>query len=285
MQDDTAGICCFPVSGEFKIGDVVRIKGYTDFYQAEMELQVQTIETIGEADPIEPAEAAAAQINDLSLLGSLVSISGTVVSFEKGNDLIQTILVKDEAGDVCRVFIDGYITTAQDVQNVENGAGITAVGLSSYDDTWKDEAYFPRIRVRDRADVVCEPVPEKETTHSSGSQNKTTNSFIDVKEGDYFFDAVEWAAAKGIIDSIENIDENLFVPDYIESRAEFVTFLWKAAGKPAAEGEMPFTDVAEDAPYYDAVLWAYTEGITAGTSETEFSPYRAVSRAMAVTLL
>ncbi|MCR4804253.1 MAG: hypothetical protein K5981_01185 [Clostridia bacterium] len=126
-----------------------------------------------------------------------------MVSFEKENDLIQTILVKDEAGDVCRVFIDGYITTAQDVQNVAAGAKITAVGLSSYDDTWKDDAYFPRIRVRDRADNVCEAVPEEKKTHSAGGKNKTANSFIDVNEGDYFFDAVEWAAAKASLTALK----------------------------------------------------------------------------------
>ncbi len=155
VQDETAGICCFPVSGNFKIGDVVRITGYTDFYQAEMELQVMSIEKIGDTDPVQPIEVTAAQINDLSVLGSLVTLKGTVESFEYENGLIQTIMVKDAAGDIARVFIDGYITTAEDVKDLTVGCRIEATGLSSYDDTWKDTAYFPRIRVRDRADIVC----------------------------------------------------------------------------------------------------------------------------------
>ena len=155
VQDETAGICCFPVSGNYKIGDRVRITGYTDFYQAEMELQVMSIEIIGETDPVEPTEVTAAQINDLSYLGTLVTLNGTVESFEYENGLIQTIMVKDANGDVARVFIDGYITTAEDVQNLTVGCQISATGLSSYDDTWKDTNYFPRIRIRNRADIIC----------------------------------------------------------------------------------------------------------------------------------
>jgi len=157
VQDETAGICCFPVSGNFKIGDQVRITGYTDFYQAEMELQVMSIEKIGETDPVKPVEVTAAQINDLSLLGTLVTLKGTVESFEYENDLIQTIMVKDAEGNIARVFIDGYITTAEDVKGLEVGCQIEATGLSSYDDTWKDTNFFPRIRVRDRADIICTP--------------------------------------------------------------------------------------------------------------------------------
>ena len=155
VQDKTAGICCFPVSGNYKIGDQVRITGYTDFYQAEMELQVMSIEIIGETDPVQPTEATAAQINDKSLLGSLVTLKGTVESFELENGLVQTIMVKDAEGNIARVFIDGYITTDEDVKNLEVGCRIEATGLSSYDDTWKDTNYFPRIRVRDRADIIC----------------------------------------------------------------------------------------------------------------------------------
>ncbi len=155
VQDETGGVCCFPVSGNFKIGDVVRITGYVDFYQAELELQVMSIEKLGETDPVEPKVVTAAQINDKSVLGSLVTLNGTVESFEYENDLIQTIMVKDAEGNIARVFIDGYITTAEDVKDLTVGCQISATGLSSYDDTWKDTEYFPRIRVRNRADIIC----------------------------------------------------------------------------------------------------------------------------------
>ena len=155
VQDATGGICCFPVSGEYKIGDKVHIEGYTDFYQGEPELQVESIEVIG-TGTVEPTEVTAAQINDLSVLGSLVTIKGTVDSVEEANGLIQTIMVRDANGDVARVFIDGYITTANEVENCVVGADITATGISSYDDTFNaPEGPFPRIRIRNRADIVC----------------------------------------------------------------------------------------------------------------------------------
>ncbi len=155
VQDETGGICCFPVSGEYKIGDKVRIVGHTDFYQGEPELQVKTIEVIGEGT-VTPSAIAAAELNDRSAEGKLVTVTGTVESVEEANGLIQTIMVKDANGDLARVFIDGYITTGHEVENCVVGAQISATGLASYDDTFNDpEGPFPRIRIRDRADVVC----------------------------------------------------------------------------------------------------------------------------------
>ncbi len=154
VQDETGGLCCFPVSGEYKIGDKVRIVGHTDFYQGEPELQVKTIEVIG-SGTVEPTEITAAQLTDRSAEGKLVTLKGTVESFEEANGLVQTIMVKDAEGNVGRVFIDGYITTGKEVENLAVGATISATGLASYDNTWPDTNSFPRIRIRDRADVVC----------------------------------------------------------------------------------------------------------------------------------
>ncbi|MBQ1305507.1 MAG: hypothetical protein IIY44_03830, partial [Erysipelotrichales bacterium] len=155
VQDETGGICVFPVSGEYKIGDKVHIVGHTDFYQGEPELQVQTIEIIGEGE-VTPEEVTAKQIADREAEGKLVTLKGTIVSVEEANGLILAIIVKDANGDEARVFIDGYITTENEIKNAVVGNKITATGLASYDDTWADTDYLPRIRVRDRADVVCE---------------------------------------------------------------------------------------------------------------------------------
>jgi hypothetical protein len=142
------------VSGEYKIGDKVHVEGYTDFYQGEPELQVVSIDVIGEGT-VEPTEVTAADINGLTHLGDLVTVKGVIDSIDVVNGLIQTIMVKDEAGNLCRVFIDGYITTGTEVENAEVGYHVTATGLSSYDDTWPDTDYFARIRIRSRADIVC----------------------------------------------------------------------------------------------------------------------------------
>ena len=81
-------------------------------------------------------------------------------------------------------------------------------------------------------------------------------------------------------------DDTHFVPDGICTRAQAVTFLWRAAGRPAPESRtMPFTDVPADSYYYDAVLWAVENGITKGTSSTTFSPDDTCTRAQIVTFL
>ena len=164
VQDATGGICAFPVSGEYKIGDKVRIIGYTDDYQGEPELQVVSIEVIGEGE-VEPTEITASQLNNRSAEGKLVTISGVVDSYEKVNGLVQTIMVRDADGRLARIFIDGYITTAYDVENLTVGAEITATGLASYDNTFNaPDGPFPRIRIRDRKDVVCTIDEQKEVT-------------------------------------------------------------------------------------------------------------------------
>ena len=154
VQDATGGICCFPVAGNYKVGDRVRITGTTDFYQGEPELQVSSIELIDEDNEVTPTEVTAAQITDRSVEGLLVTLKGVVVSFEEANGLVQTIMVRDEAGNVARVFIDGYITTSREVENLAVGAGVSVTGLASYDNTFNaPDGPFPRIRIRDRADV------------------------------------------------------------------------------------------------------------------------------------
>ena len=161
VQDATGGICCFPVAGNYKIGDKVRITGTTDFFQGEPELQVTSIEKLSEGNDVTPTEVAAGAIADRSAEGLLVTVKGVVVSFEKANGLVQTIMVRGADGKVARVFIDGYITTSKEVENLALGAEVTVTGLASYDDTFNaPEGPFPRIRIRDRADVVCGEVVE-----------------------------------------------------------------------------------------------------------------------------
>ena len=145
-------------AGDFKIGDVVRVTGVTETYQGENELQVSSIEKIGETTPVTPKVVTSTQINDGSVLGQLVTLKGFVVGYEMADGLVQTILVRDSEGEIARVFIDGYITTSYDVANLSVGCQISATGLASYDNTFvlaDGTEMAPRIRVRDRNDVVC----------------------------------------------------------------------------------------------------------------------------------
>ena len=170
VQDDTAGINCFPVAGNFKIGDKVRITGTTSSYQGERQLAVTDIEKIGEETPVVPTPVTSKQVNDGSVLGSLITVKGQITRVEMADGLVQTIIVKDSNGDECRVFIDGYITTDKDVVNAEVGREITVTGLASYDNTFTlsdGTPIAPRIRIRDRADVVCGDMMEQHS-HNFG---------------------------------------------------------------------------------------------------------------------
>ena len=113
--------------------------------------------------------------------------------------------------------------------------------------------------------------------------NPQTGVFVDVATGSYYEDAVDWAVGNGIT---QGTDATHFSPDGICTRAQAVTFLWRAAGSPKPETRtMPFTDIPAGSYYYDAVLWAVENGITKGTSDTTFSPNMTCTRAQIVALL
>ena len=113
--------------------------------------------------------------------------------------------------------------------------------------------------------------------------NPQTGVFVDVATGSYYEDAVDWAVETGIT---KGTDDTHFSPDGICTRAQAVTFLWRAAGSAESETRaMPFTDVPVGSYYYDAVLWAVENGITKGTSDTTFSPNMTCTRAQIVAFL
>lgn len=105
----------------------------------------------------------------------------------------------------------------------------------------------------------------------------------DVSKDSYYYDAVKWAAETGVT---TGVGDGLFAPEWVCTRGQIMTFLWRASGSPAPKAtELPFTDVAADAYYAQAVLWAVENGITNGTSETTFSPDQTCTRAHAVAFL
>ncbi len=106
--------------------------------------------------------------------------------------------------------------------------------------------------------------------------------FGDVATDAYYYEAVKWAQENGITDGIGN---GLFGPDQPCTRAQIVTFLWRAAGSPEPKAMSSFTDVLSDAYYAKAVAWAIENGITTGTGDGKFSPDATCTRAQAVTFL
>ena len=113
--------------------------------------------------------------------------------------------------------------------------------------------------------------------------DEVENPFVDVVEDDFFFDAVLWAHENGITNGM---DDTHFIPTGMCNRAQIVTFLWRAMGKPAPTTTVnPFVDVTESDFFYDAVLWAHENGITNGVDATHFNPTGECNRAQAVTFL
>lgn len=138
--------------------------------------------------------------------------------------------------------------------------------------------------------VNCDAVGQKYTLVQGRKTIQPTSdtadlklAFVDVKSRDYFYDPVRWAVANGITSGTSS---TTFSPHQACTRAQAVTFLWRAAGSPEPEStKMPFTDVAKGSYYYKAVLWAVEQGITSGTSANTFSPNTKCTRAQIVTFL
>ena len=112
--------------------------------------------------------------------------------------------------------------------------------------------------------------------------NTMLNYFVDVKAGDYFYDAVKWAAEKGIT---SGTDATHFGPNAACTRAQIVTFLWRTAGSPEPKSTGSFADVPTDSYYAKAVAWAVENGITGGTGDGKFSPDATCTREQAVAFL
>ena len=309
VQDNTAGINAFPVAGNFKIGDKVRVTGTTSSYQGERQLAVTKIEKIADAAAPTPVEVTAAQINDSSVLGSLVKIKGTITRVEEAEGKIQTIMVRDAAGKEARVFIDGYITKDKEVQNAIVGYQVEAVGLASYDNTFylDGKQIAPRIRIRDRADVVCTagetPVEtwsityvtdggtingEYPTTYTKGT---VTVLPTNVTKPGYTFLGWFTAYIGGVqvrqIEATETGEKTFYarwhktvLPPPPVTPGTPVT-----PARPAAPVGLPFADVSGSDWFYNDVRYVYEKGIMDGTGADRFSPNAPLTRAMIVTIL
>ena len=296
VQDNTAGINAFPVAGNFKIGDKVRITGTTSSYQGERQIAVTKIEKIADAEAPAPLDVTAAQVNDGSVLGTLVRVKGTITRVEEAEGKIQTIMVKDAAGNETRIFIDGYITKDKEVQNAVIGNQVEAVGLASYDNTFvlsDGTPVYPRIRIRDRDDVVCSKSDSKIWSVTLVTDGGTINSgnvtaYIegvgavlptDVTRRNYIF--LGWFTANNIrvteISAADSGDKIFYAH-------------WMAAGAipgiiDAIGDSMRFDDVSKGDWFYKDVEYVYNEGIMDGVSKREFAPNETLTRAMIVKIL
>ena len=135
---------------------------------------------------------------------------------------------------------------------------------------------------RDRSGDYTFTMPKSSVSVSISFVREDDALFDDVFAGDYYYNAVQWAAEQGITGGVS---KNLFAPDAACTRAQIVTFLWRAAGSPAPKTMSAFADVPATAYYAKAVAWAVENGITNGTGDGKFSPDAPCTRAQAVTFL
>ena len=298
LQDETAGINAFPVAGNFKIGDKVRITGTTSSYQGERQIAVTSIAKLGEGEAPAPKAVTAAQLENKGFLGSLVTVEGTATKIEYSNGLIQTIMVKDDSGKEARVFIDGYITTAKDVENAAVGCHVKATGLASYDDTFVLADGTPiaqRIRIRDRADVVCTagetPVKtwnifyftdggvingDYPTTYEEGT---VTVLPTDVTKDGYTF--LGWFTKDGVRITRIGAEATGDVTVY----AHWTLDALYPSVLDAIFGGMDFSDVSPRDWFYKDVEYVYEKGIMDGIDKHTFAPDANLTRGMLVTIL
>lgn len=184
------------------------------------------------------------------------SVSVSPKRAEKGDTV--TITVKPDTG----YELDELTVTEK------NGDSVKLTKKSDTQYTFTMPASKVEIQASFKAEDVAPTVPSA--------------SFTDIPSNAYYADAVAWAVEKGITNGTS---DTTFSPDATCTRAQVVTFLWRAAGSPAVSSATGFTDVDGNSYYAQAVAWAVANGITNGTSATTFSPDAVVTRAQVVTFL
>ena len=376
IQDATGGINIYPVAttdGTFQVGQRVRVTGSWDQYQGDTELRCIRIERIDAAvNPIQPAELSIAQAGDYAANGGrLAKVSGTVQSVTKEGEAISAVTLTDGTNDF-RLLFNNYIgysdESSPDITTfVEEGAEISAVGVIYKDpegvclrvrdlsevERVEDEPSEPENPdVPEDPDVPVNPNPSyaitveqpdhgtvtvtpnratqgttvtitatpdqgyqvnavtvtdrfgdavRVTENSDGTYTFTMPNgqvtitatfveteapvgepFLDVNEGDWFYDAVAYAYENGLMDGVGG---NRFAPNSATTRAQLVTILYRMEGQPAVSGDLPFTDVESGTWYTDAILWAAQNGIVNGVNDTEFAPGNDLTREQLVTIL
>ena len=376
IQDATGGINIYPVAttdGTFQVGQRVRVTGSWDQYQGDTELRCIRIERIDAAvNPIQPAELSIDQAGDYAANGGLLAkVSGTVQSVTKEGEAISAVTLTDGTNDF-RLLFNNYIgysdESSPDITTfVEEGAEISAVGVIYMDpegvclrvrdlsevERVEDEPSEPENpAVPEDPDVPVNPNPSyaitveqpdhgtvtvtpnratqgttvtitatpdqgyqvnavtvtdrfgdavRVTENSDGTYTFTMPNgqvtitatfveteapvgepFLDVNEGDWFYDAVAYAYENGIMDGVGG---NRFAPNSATTRAQLVTILYRLEGQPAVSGDLPFTDVEAGTWYTNAVGWAAQNGIVNGVGDDTFAPGNDLTREQLVTIL
>ena len=178
-------------------------------------------------------------------------------------------------------------------KNAKRGSDVTITATPDkdyeVDDIVAKDAKGNKLTLKDNGDgTYTFTMPASKVTVTAAFAEKKAEPiapeklFADVSAEEYYYEAVKWASENGVTGGI---GENLFGAKLPCTRAQIVTFLWRAAGSPEPKGMSGFVDVSADAYYAKAVAWAVEEGIVSGTSATTFSPDAVCTRAQSVAFL
>ena len=178
-------------------------------------------------------------------------------------------------------------------KNAKKGSDVTVTATPDkgyeVDDIVAKDAKGNKLTLKDNGDgTYTFTMPASKVTVTAAFAEKKAEPiapeklFADVSAEEYYYEAVKWASENGVTGGI---GENLFGANLPCTRAQIVTFLWRAAGSPEPKGMSGFVDVSADAYYAKAVAWAVEEGIVSGTSATTFNPDAVCTRAQSVAFL
>lgn len=278
-------------------------------------------QTIGESVTVEaPAAPAGYVFSEWKVVEGALTLtdasSASITFVMPGEDVILKATYKVKGNDYSDTYLPNFnlIFLTHSVKVNETGNGIVALNnttalegsimtVSIKPDSGYEleellvlDKYGREVRVTKKSDtkytfimpasdvvVTANFVETAVMDDTTETDSEPVNPFNDIKDSEYYYEAVLWAVEKGITTGTSDVT---FGPNDACTRAQTVTFIWRAAGCPEPKTTAnPFADVAADAYYYDAVLWAYENGITAGTTATTFSPNATVTRAQTVTFL
>ena len=211
-----------------------------------------------------------------------VTVSRASSGSSSDHERTYAIVTEDDGNGSVTVSADEASAGTRITVTVKPDAGYVLDELTVTDAKNKDLKLTKRSETTYTFHMADSKVTVEASFTRDGEAEKPGSLFDDVSANAYYADAVKWAVEQGIT---SGTSATTFSPDMSCTRAQIVTFLWRANGSPKADGANPFTDVSADAYYYDAVLWAVKEGITSGTSAATFSPDATVTRGQTVTFL
>lgn len=220
-------------------------------------------------------------IEDSDLYGETLfirNVEGNIVSD------VQELQIPEKRKAPLGIYTDGssIYGVSSSMEYKKSGGSWSSCAGRSIDDL-SAGTYYVRYAATSSNFCSSEAIVTVKIEQNVEQDNSEKGSFYDVSSNAYYYDAVQWSLERGVTSGTSTYT---FSPDSYCTRAQAVTFLWRASGSPKVTGVFnPFYDVSESDYYYDAVMWAVKNGITSGTNSVSFSPGKKVNRAQTVAFL